>query len=249
MKGRGSRYHAGERGEEADQEHGERLVERGVGRDEETDDGAKNGQEGGEGVGKIDTELRATEEEQHRRVFGGVFIGADGRRGDGLELREDGLEKLGSDVSVAVEKNLEGEERSVVDHLALMLTELRVRKGERTHLEEQLEEGGVKVLADEENHLGDQDQVVEDVLVGVLVELLAENVQLANHLTRGQDKAVPGVLFQNRANDVLRRVAHLGTIIHAQCQQQRKRLLDDSRLPQLVVFLLGKEDLSQTTSE
>jgi hypothetical protein len=76
-----------------------------------------------------------------------------------------------------------------------VLTELRVSEGERTHLEKQLEEGGIKVRTDEENHLRDQDQVVEDVLVSVLVELLAQNVQLANHLTRGQDETVLGVLF------------------------------------------------------
>ena len=249
MRGREKGDDVGECGEEADQEHGERFVKRSVRRDEEANDGAEDSQEGGEGVSEIGAELRSTEEEQNRRVFGCILLGASSRRSDGLELREEGLEKLGSNVSVAVEEDLDGEESSVVDHRTLVLAELRVSEGERAHLEKQLEEGGIKVLADEENHLRDQDQVVEDILVGVLVEFLAQDVQLANHLARSQDEAVAGVLFQNRAHGVLRRVAHLATLIHAQCQQHGKRLLDDAGLPQLVRLLLAKEDLSQTNSE
>ena len=249
MRERIRRYDISECGEETDQEHGERFVESSVGRDEEAHNGAKTRQEGGKEGSEIGAELRSTEEEQDRCVFGSILFGARGRRGNGLELREEGLEKLEGNVAVAVEEDFDGEESSVVNHRTLVLTELRVSKGERTHLEKQLEEGGIKVRTDEGNHLRDQDQVVEDVLVSVLVELLAQNVQLANHLTRGQDETVLGVLFQNRTDSILRRVAHLGAVIHAQGQQHRERSLDDTRLPQLVRFLLGKEDLSQTASE
>ena len=145
-------------------------MESGVGRDEEIHNGAKNRQEGRKEGSEIGAELRSTEEEQDRCVFGSILFGARGRRGNGLELREEGLEKFGGNVAVAVEEDFDGEESSVVDHRTLVLTELRVSEGERTHL-------------------------VEDVLVSVLVELLAQNVQLANHLTRGQDETVLGVLF------------------------------------------------------
>ena len=73
MRERKRRYDISECGEETDQEHGERFVESGVGRDEEIHNGAKNRQEGRKEGSEIGAELRSTEEEQDRCVFGVSF--------------------------------------------------------------------------------------------------------------------------------------------------------------------------------
>lgn len=72
----------------------------------------------------------------------------------------------------------------------------------------------------------------------VLVEGLAQNVQLANHLAGRHGKAALVVELEQSHDLVLDVVTNLAVVLHAETEEERKRALHDSGFPQFRVRFL-----------
>lgn len=124
-----------------------------------------------------------------------------------------------------------------------------MKGGGDEYLQEEGEEIRVDVAVENQARLGDEHEEVDHVVEVVLVEGLAQNVQLANHLAGRHGEAALVVELEQSHDLVLDVVANLAVVLHAETEEERKRALHDPGFPQLRVRFLHEQDLRQTGGE
>ena len=90
-----------------------------------------------------------------------------------------------------------------------------MKRGGEEYLQEEGEEIWVDVAVENQARLGDEHEEVDHVVEVVLVEGLAQNVQLANHLAGRHGEAALVVELEQSNDLVLDVVANLAVVLHA----------------------------------